>query len=225
MLANWGLDMLKSGTGVIDVGGDPGFVASALLKRGIPTVVVDPTWGLTGKGDKITATELADPGNPSFSAFQENFDEDFCRSHREVIEGASAIISLYGDEATAPSLQIAAAFGKPSAIVPCPECVRFFPQQKQNYDGYVEFCLAQGNAFGGRFELVQLHGAPFSRQLVVQSPFPVWGKSFSSCNGFESLKLHQALSVPVSILKDMGVLHQVMWKMELARQQGKLELT
>ena len=53
MIRTWGLDLLQSGSGVIDVGGEPGFVAMALLERGVPTIVVDPSWGLTGKTNRL----------------------------------------------------------------------------------------------------------------------------------------------------------------------------
>lgn len=221
MVKNWGLDMLRSGTGVIDVGGDPGFVATAFLRRGIPVTIVDPTWAMSGKVDQRTASELAEFGGSALSIFREYFDDGFCKRNFLHVDSCSAIISMYGDEATAPSIQVAAGLGKPCAIMPCNECIRFFPPQNQTYEGYVYMCIQWGNQLGGRFEFVQLNGAPFSRALVVQGPLPEWAKSYVGAVGYEAPKPH-ALNVPVDILREMGVLNQVIWKMDLARRTNAL---
>eukprot|EP00913_Durusdinium_trenchii_P034964 g32706.t1 len=47
MVQHWGLNCLKRG--VLDVGGEPGWLAAALISRGISVTVVDPCWGITGK--------------------------------------------------------------------------------------------------------------------------------------------------------------------------------
>merc|ERR1711920_780834 len=126
-----------------------------------------------------------------------------------------------GDEATEPSLQVAAASGKPCLCVPCNECIRFYPHEKMTYDGYVEKCIAVGNQQGGRFEFAYLSDTPFSRCMVVQPPFPDWASAAlksddSACNSQDGTATSAAtLTVPISVLKDMGVLHQALWKMEL----------
>lgn len=212
MVSTWGIETLRNGSGVIDVGGDPGFLAVALLKRRIPVIVVDPCWGETGKCDHRTQNELQHAHEfASLSACKSNFDLAFIEKNPGVVENASAIVSLYGDEATSPSIQIAARFGKPAVIMPCNECVRFFPQQNPNYDGYVNACIEEGNKSGGRFELVQLHGAPYSRALVAQPPLPSWANNVLSAGG-------GSITVPTRVLQDMGVLYQVLWQME--RSQG-----
>ena len=223
MIRTWGLELLQSGHGVIDVGGEPGFVAMAFLERGVPTTVVDPSWGLTGKTNRLTNIDqmMQTPGCPKFSAFREMFDENFYAKHKELVSSASAIVSLYGDEATEPSLRFAASLGKPCALIPCNECVRFFPSNNQTYDGYVQACIDTANQNNGRFELVNLVGAPFSRALLVQSPLPAWAEQVidaSPCQSPMSPGKPESLTVPVEVLKDLGILHQVMWKMELARR-------
>lgn len=217
MIQNWGADLLRSGSGVIDVGGDPGFVAAALLQRGIPATVIDPTWRLTGKDNAQAMVEQLQqlPGCPKFSAFRECFDDNFCMRNRWLVKMCSAIVSLYGDEATEPSLQIACATGKPTLVIPCNECMRFFPRHKPNYDGYVEACIQHSNQRGGRFELTMLHGAPFSRMGVIQWPAPQWAAA-ALIQGERGVP--PALSVPADVLREMGVLHQVIWKMELAHR-------
>ncbi|CAK0841775.1 unnamed protein product [Prorocentrum cordatum] len=48
MLARWGLAALCAGEGVLEVGGDPGFLATELLGAGVPVTVVDPAFGASG---------------------------------------------------------------------------------------------------------------------------------------------------------------------------------
>ena len=147
-----------------------------------------------------------------FLAREAMLDETFYGQQRDFVDRASCIVSLYGDEATEPSLRFAASLGKPCALIPCNECVRFFPAQNQTYDGYVQACLEVGNTNRGRFELVNLLGAPFSRALLVQPPLPEWATKYA-WQGEKS-----SLPVPVEVLKDLGVLHQVLWKMDLAQR-------
>lgn len=77
------------------------------------------------------------------------FDEGFYQRHRGFVDSASAIISLYGDEATEPSLRFAASLGKPCALIPCNECFRFFPSHNRTYDGYVQARWASRTLFLG----------------------------------------------------------------------------
>lgn len=225
MIKHFGIDQLRNGSGVIDVGGEPGFVGASLLKHGIPTIVVDPSWRLTGKTSRLTNIEqmIQMPGCPQFQAFQECFDDNFYNKNKELVDSATAIVSLYGDEATEPSLRLAASLGKPCALIPCNECIRFFPPENQTYDAYVQACVDKPNQIRGRFELVNLFGAPFSRSLVVQPPSPVWAQQllseYEACNA-NGAQSSSTLNVPLDVLKDMGVLHQVLWKMEQARLSG-----
>ena len=222
MIKTWGLDLLRSGSGVIDVGGEPGFVAVALMEHGIPATVVDPSWRMTGKTNRLTNIEqmVQLPGCPKFQAFQEMFDENFYGHHRDFVDAASAIVSLYGDEATEPSLRFAASLGKPCALIPCNECIRFFPTHNQTYDGYVQACMDVANQNKGRFELVNLVGAPFSRALLVQPPLPQWAQKYAQAEGWpgDHSKNGEELAVPLKVLKDLGILYQVLWKMELAKR-------
>jgi len=202
MVRTWGFEVLRSGSGVIDVGGEPGFVAAALLKRGIPTSIVDPSWKLTGKTNRLTAVEqMAQmPGCPPFKAYKENFDDRFVEQHKDLVDGASAIVSLYGDEATEPSLKLAATLGKPCAVIPCNECMRFFPTKNQTYDGYVQACLDDSRQWNGFFELVNLVGAPFSRSMIVQSPRPTWAQKVLANLAPETTdQRQQTLEVPLEV--------------------------
>ncbi|CAE7516861.1 unnamed protein product [Symbiodinium sp. CCMP2592] len=157
---------------VLDIGGEPGFLAASLLDRGIAVTVVDGHWGKTGKSSSHTQLQQAkvDGPSPQLRAICTTFDADFVEDHKELVENASAIVSLYGDEATTPCLQYAAIAKTPCVVIPCNECVRFYPPHQRNYEGYCQALLSFANDQGGRFQRAALEGAPFSRMLLVQLP-------------------------------------------------------
>lgn len=168
MIRHWGMELLRGG--VLDVGGEPGFLAAALLAKGISVTVVDPTWGVTGKAHWSNDCMASARGTGAkLSAFSRDFDERFLVDHPEMWQ-LSVVVSLYGDEATIPALAFAADAGKPSAIVPCNECAHFFPDHNKTYEGYCEALLEDAWWRGGYFQLVFMEGVPFSRALLVQGP-------------------------------------------------------
>jgi len=173
MVETWGLSNLQRGSGVLDIGGEPGFLAASLLDRGIAVTVVDGHWGKTGKSSSHTQLQQAKVDglpSPQLRAICTTFDADFVEEHKELVENASAIVSLYGDEATTPCLQYAAIAKAPCVVIPCNECVRFYPPHQRNYEGYCQALLSFANDQGGRFQRAALEGAPFSRMLLVQLP-------------------------------------------------------
>mmetsp|Transcript_3388 Transcript_3388/g.8008 ORF Transcript_3388/g.8008 Transcript_3388/m.8008 type:complete len:334 (-) Transcript_3388:76-1077(-) len=172
MVANWGLSFLRQGSGVLDVGGEPGFLAAALLVRGVPVTVIDPTWNITGKAHWSNDCSLAQRQSGAwFHAIAQEFDHSLIAGYAQLLHNASAIVSLYGDEATEPTLRFAVDSRKPCAVVPCNECEHFFPDYDKTYQGYCEALLQEAGWRGGQFELVHLDGVPFSRALLVQNPF------------------------------------------------------
>mmetsp|Transcript_74083 Transcript_74083/g.173868 ORF Transcript_74083/g.173868 Transcript_74083/m.173868 type:complete len:329 (-) Transcript_74083:83-1069(-) len=172
MVCNWGLQNMCRGSGVLDVGGEPGFLASALLARGVGVTVVDPTWRITGKAHASNDCTWLRKRHPHlrFAAFSREFDERFIADYPRLVKDASVVVSLYGDEATGPALRFAAEVGKPCVIVPCNECVQFYPDYNKTYEGFCEALLHDAYWYGGHFELVLLTGMPFSRTLLVQNP-------------------------------------------------------
>ncbi|CAE7411602.1 PGC [Symbiodinium natans] len=173
MIETWGLVNLQRGSGVLDIGGEPGFLAASLLDRGISVTVVDAHWGKTGKSNSHTQLQEAKADgllSPQLRAICATFDTDFIEEHKDLVENASAIVSLYGDEATTPCLQYAAIAKIPCVVIPCNECVRLYPPHQRNYEGYCQALLSFANDQGGRFQRAALEGAPFSRMLLVQLP-------------------------------------------------------
>jgi len=153
------------------VGGELGYLAAALLQREVPVTVFDPFWGFIGKKNNVQLDALQNSiGFLRFAAVKVMFDEVFVADNQEFVDGASAIVSMYGDEVLAPCLEFAAATGKPCAVMPCNECVRFWPPHNRNYNGYAMSLLDDANQKGGRVQRATLYGAPFSWVLLVQLP-------------------------------------------------------
>ncbi|CAJ1453770.1 unnamed protein product [Effrenium voratum] len=192
MVQGWGLAALRSGSGVLDVGGEPGFLAAALLSRGIPVTVVDLSWGKTGKNNHTTQIEdMEEAGLPEharFRAVPAAFDESFVAEHRELVEACSALVSLYGDEATTP----------------CLHYVRFFPPHHRHYEAYVQALLADANARGGRFQRGFLQRSPFSKVVLAQLPGTEEGR-----------QMQQQLQV----LQQQQELQQLQWQLQQQQQQ------
>ena len=187
--------------------------------------VIDPSWELTGKmschskieevlgrnrgskalflplevGGAIPSERSAPPSTrpswrlsgrlPCFLMLKEQ--------HAELVAGASALVSLYGDEATTPCLEYAAVSGTPCALVPCNECagapihgsgamgceVRFFPAAPRGITRRMRrrcFCrrrrevvgldsISKDEVFSGS-SVRCCNGPPFSKVLLVQLP-------------------------------------------------------
>merc|ERR1719215_1818985 len=102
MIRQWGLQTLQAGEGVIDVGGDPGFVAAELLRSGIRVTVIDPAFGVSGKADPITAQFLNQFDEQHLRMIRQPFNQEFMddKNHARLLLNASALVSLYPDEAT-----------------------------------------------------------------------------------------------------------------------------
>jgi len=188
MIQQWGLHNLQAGEGVIDVGGDPGFVAAELLHHGIHVTVVDPAFGYAGKSDAWTTAFLQDQshwqrvraGAMPFRICREPFDQVFVDDPKnaELLRGVSAMVSLYPDEATEFLLQYSAAHAVRTALIPCNECKQFFPPHEPTYEGFVKHLLVKDQQhlrrFGQRAPLCreQLWGTPYCQVLLQRSPLP-----------------------------------------------------
>merc|ERR1711865_194015 len=108
MITQWGLEALRSGEGVVDIGGDPGFLAEALIRAGIHVTVVDPGFAQSGKADGATVSFINAParsqqvrsGTVPFRLIREPFNDAFVKKHAKFLQGISAMVSLYPDEVT-----------------------------------------------------------------------------------------------------------------------------
>merc|ERR1711957_515950 len=139
MINQWGLVTLQGGEGVIDIGGDPGFLAVECVKSGIPITVVDPAFGVSGKADAETAEFLQQCDPRLFRCIRQPFTQAFADDpvHAKFLRGVVALVALYPDEATAFCLQYTASQNLRTAIIPCNECKQYYPPNNPTYEGFV----------------------------------------------------------------------------------------
>jgi hypothetical protein len=151
MIGHWGLPMLCAAEGVVEVGGEPGFLARELLLSGVPVTVIDPSFGISGKGNHYTDPILNDPkyhqpmpsrgGRPMFRSIRRWFDPEFVAepAHRSLLQNASCAIALYPDEGTDFFMNFSASQARtlPSALLPCDDCRQFWPEHDPTYEGFI----------------------------------------------------------------------------------------
>jgi len=168
MINQWGLQNLQSGEGVIDIGGDPGFVAAELLRSGIRVTVVDPAFGVSGKQDPMTMQFLTNFDESQLRCIRQPFDQAFVDDpkHAEMMRKASALVSLYPDEATNSCLYFSAAFALRTALIPCNECQQYFPPHNPTYDGFVNSLLELDSGYARTFDV-----APCVRERLCNTPY------------------------------------------------------
>lgn len=186
MVHKWGLQALRSGEGVVDVGGDPGFVAAELLRSGVHVTVIDPAFGYAGKSDAATTEYLSDPqhrysvrpGVTPFRLLRRPFNQAFVEdpSNAQLLQGASAFVSLYPDEATNFLVAFTASRALRTALIPCNECAQYFPPHEPTYEGFVKQILVSDQyqvklyGQGSYLRREQLWDTPFCNTLLQRSP-------------------------------------------------------
>eukprot|EP00747_Dinoflagellata_sp_TGD_P197883 gnl/TRDRNA2_/TRDRNA2_69825_c0_seq1.p1 gnl/TRDRNA2_/TRDRNA2_69825_c0~~gnl/TRDRNA2_/TRDRNA2_69825_c0_seq1.p1 ORF type:complete len:274 (+),score=36.41 gnl/TRDRNA2_/TRDRNA2_69825_c0_seq1:2-823(+) len=153
MITLWGRDALKSGTGVIDVAGDPGFVSVELLKWGIPVTLVDPAFGFSGKQNNETQRLLACFREVPFTLIRKPFDQSFVEApeNQNLLMNASAIVSLRPDGLTTFIVSYSACFSMRTLIMPCNECENYFPDHDKTYNGFVRQLLVDDEGYVDNF--------------------------------------------------------------------------
>lgn len=134
IVASFGLERLKQGTGVLDIAGGKGALAFALSRYGIAATVVDPR-----PSDKVNLSRLQKKHyrkNPS-AVRHSHIHDVFSRaavgaSERmlELVQGCSLIVGLHPDQATDSIVEVAIEFGKPFAVVPCCVFPKLFPHRR-----------------------------------------------------------------------------------------------
>lgn len=169
LIQQWGLTALQSGEGVIDVGGDPGFTAAELLRSKIPVTIVDPAFGTSGKTDPMTAAYLSQFEQGGLRVITAPFDQAFVDnpSHAKLLRGASAMISLYPDEATDYFIYYTAYSNVRTAVIPCNECPRFFPPHNPTYEGFVHQLLHVDLNYVRYFG----DSSPLQRERIGNTPY------------------------------------------------------
>ena len=128
--STFGLELLSSDGGVLDVAGGQGQLSFQLSKRDLPCCVVDPrplgggTWEDRRAAYMAMRQKLSDAGArplPVVQHAQRLFNEDFLTHHdsAQLWQRASIIVGLHPDEATDDIVRLSLRENKPFVIVPC----------------------------------------------------------------------------------------------------------
>lgn len=185
MIQQWGLSALQSGEGVIDIGGDPGFLAAELIRSGIPVTIIDPAFGMSGKADPTTTEYLRHLDQRYLRVIRQPFDQAFVNdpAHAKLLSGVSALVALYPDEATDFCLHYTAFRAMRAAIIPCNECKQYFPPHNPTYEGFVQqllcadynYCRYYGSASFLKRE--RICNTPYCQVILQRTPIqaaPLW---------------------------------------------------
>ena len=152
LIETYGVDRLKANRGILDVAGGKGRLSIELALSGIQCTIVDPLVRKHGKTlDKKGAKMIQKAGKPHPELVSTFFNTTtFAQEHQDLIEGASIFVGLHPDEPTEDILDLALAFNKPLAIVPCCVFPGFFPLRKlpcgtpvRTYEQFLQYLLAK----------------------------------------------------------------------------------
>lgn len=189
MIQQWGLQALQAGEGVIDIGGDPGFVAAELLRSGIRVTVVDPAFGVSGKANPMTSEVLRHFGQNQLRLIRQPFNQAFVDNpaYAGLLGQATALVSLYPDEATDFCLCFSAFSSMRTALIPCNECRQYFPPHDPTYEGFVNQLLARdchyARFFGNPVLLrrERICNTPYCQVILQRTPAPLGSSWQNPC--------------------------------------------
>ena len=156
LIDKYGLEQLRSGSGVLDVAGGKGKLSIELAVQGnIPCTIVDPL--VRKHGEKLPPRDskrIRKAGAPHPHLLATFFNQttflEGSAPGEDLISRASICVGLHPDECTEDILDMAIKYRRPVAIVPCCVFPGFFPLRYlscgtavRTYDQFLEYLLAK----------------------------------------------------------------------------------
>ncbi|OQS07305.1 hypothetical protein THRCLA_00686 [Thraustotheca clavata] len=173
LIDTFGFEMLKEGSGVMDIAGGRGGVCFELWHHHkIPTTLIDPRpMKYTKRQHQYLA---AHPGETHVVQWLELFEAKFyigSKKNQDKVDhmkNTSLLLGMHPDEATDVIVDVAIAFGKPFAIVPCCVFAEQFPDRRttngevvKTYNDLVDYLM-------NKHPNMQSHFLPFDgRNRVI----------------------------------------------------------
>ncbi|KAI9269218.1 hypothetical protein BDA99DRAFT_557972 [Phascolomyces articulosus] len=131
-------DILKDGTGVLDIAGGKGDVSMFLCHAyGIPSTVVEPeirkrpnhwytrlrryTCRIVQNQDPLSTAPIEEkwPYELEPTYMGTLLDDDFVVSYPDIVENTGLLVGMHADQATEPIVDMALKLGKAFAVIPC----------------------------------------------------------------------------------------------------------
>lgn len=138
LVDKYGVDMLSSGSGVLDVAGGKGELSHALYDLGVKkTIILDPD---PRCADDVPFKVIKEPLDGNGSALTQRKD-----GVGELLRSCSIIAGMHPDQATEAIVDTSLRLGVPFAILPCCVMPKLFPKRMQKRHGdpvrsYSTFC-------------------------------------------------------------------------------------
>ena len=151
LIGTFGVEYLRSGSGVIDVAGGKQLVSQYLaMTYGIACTVVDPRDAMPICPSNLLTFRRRGLVPPAY--IMAEFDAAFVAANSALVAAASVVIGQHPDEATESIVDVAIALGKPFAVVPCCVFSKIFPRKLRdgtsvvNYDQFISYLCEKETA-------------------------------------------------------------------------------
>ena len=145
LLQTFGAEVLRGGSGVLDVAGGGGDLAFELqCRNGVRTTLLEPREVRLDSRQRKWLRKQGEGGLGAYRHLRDLLDERFEESDegRRLLREAACVVGLHSDEATELIVDAALKYGRPFAVVPCCVFPRLFPQRRLANGGAVRTTAA-----------------------------------------------------------------------------------
>lgn len=165
LVAQYGIELLSRGSGVLDVAGGKGELSEALLEAGVSSVVLlDP---------EPRILQLKDSDSTKIHVMAHALEGDgaslwphLSAARQEILRNCSVIVGMHPDQATEAIIDFAQTLNVPFAMLPCCVMPSLFPRrmhQGQPVRSYRTFCQYLLH----KHDRIQVHYLPFMGRNMI----------------------------------------------------------